>query len=111
MKEIYNFLKETVKNGKRIYTDGGAIGHLLFQSNYSWEGKLIPLGQNTNCEELKGNYLIVNATRGWIEYNPMISSFPKCVTKPANNWVKVKTIDGPKVDIYARFNPEIYFIR
>ena len=110
MRELYTYFKSFDNFKNKIYTDGGTVGHLKLYSSFLWDNILIPIGEYTNCTDIKNSYVIINATRGWIEYEPMISSFPECFKKLPKNWNFIKEISGPEIDVYSRYNPKIYYV-
>lgn len=107
-KEIYKFLKN--KDQKNVYTSGGSVGHLNFYSKFKWKNKLRGVGKYTDCNDLKDSYVVVDATRGWIENYQFLRNIPECIKEPPENWRLVKIIKGSNLGVYNRFNPKIYYV-
>lgn len=107
-KLIFEELKKLPK--RVVYSDGGTIGHLMFYSEFK-ENHLYRILDFRDCDELKGSYVIVNATRGWIEFPEMLRKYPTCVFTRPKNWILIKTIKSDADSYpYDSFDPEIYLI-
>jgi len=107
-KLIFEELKKLPE--KTVYSDGGTIGHLMFYSKFRKNHLYKPLDFRS-CEELKDSYVIVNATRGWIEFSPMLKNYPLCVFERPNNWILLKTIKSDATSYpYNLFDPQIFYV-
>lgn len=107
VKAMYQFLKDEPK--KQVYTDGGAIGHIQFYFGFERNMYMRAVYTETNCNRIKDAYVIINATRGWGEYAPFLRGLPTCLRNPPSHWKVVKTIRGPKIDVFQVFDPVIYY--
>jgi len=109
MRALYSYFESFDGFQNIIYSDGGTVGHLKFYSGFRWDDILISIGKYTNCSEIEDSYVIINATRGWIEYEPMIRDYPECFKKIPEGWNLVKEIKGPSLDVYSRFDPKVFY--
>ena len=109
VKLIYEFLKE--EGLKKVYSDDLMIGHLRLYFNFQRDEYLRRIDWIKDCDELKDSFVIINASRRWIEYKPFISSLYDCVIHPPPNWQLVKVIHY-KTDFYPYkyLHPVIYYV-
>jgi len=106
MKGIYNFLKDYP--GKDIYADPGVLSHLHFYFNFKNE-HLRHCLLYTN-EVKPDSFVVLDGTRGYIENPRLKKELPIWARNINPKWKLVKIIEGPKVGIYARYNPQIYYV-
>ena len=103
---IFDELKKLPE--KKVFSDSGTIGHLNFYFGFKRKD-LYSLDYKT-CEDLKDSYVVINATRGWIEFWPMLQSYPACVFK-RENWILITTIKSDAQSYpYNLFDPEIFYV-
>jgi len=96
---------------KKVYSDAGIIGHLRFYFEFQRDEYLKPIDWVRDCNELKDSFVIINATRGWLEFKPFISSLPDCAINPPSNWQLIKVIHyETNTYPYKDFNPVIYYV-
>jgi len=109
IKLVYEFLKE--RELRKVYSDAGTIGHLRFYFEFQRNDYLKPIDWVRDCNELRDSFVIINATRGWLEFKPFISSLPDCVINPPSNWQLIKVIHY-ETDFYPYkdFDPVIYYV-
>ena len=109
VKDIHLIFEEVRKlPEKNIFSDAGTIGHLNFY--FRFERKNLYTLDYKSCEDLKDSYVIINATRGWIEFPPMLENYPKCIFE-INNWVLVSTISSDVTSYpYNIFDPQIFYV-
>jgi len=79
VKLIYEFLKE---ESKKVYSDDLIIGHLRFYFKFQRNDYLRRIDWIRDCDELKDSFVIIDASRRWIEYKPFISSLHDCIIHP-----------------------------
>ncbi len=106
-KNIYSYLK--TKENKTIYTDLGSFPYLDFYFGY--KRKIIPLESVLNPKEIRDSFVIINGS-------PMIATdisirerLPGFILNIPEDWELLKVIEGPKINIYAHFDPKIYYVR
>lgn len=105
MKEIYNFLKNYPN--KKIYCDIGTLSHLRFYYGFKNDFYIRDLASVENTDQLKGSFVILDGSRGVIENSWTLPSF---LDQESNKWYLKNVISGPKVDIWARYDPKIYYV-
>ncbi|MEM2175557.1 MAG: glycosyltransferase family 39 protein, partial [Candidatus Micrarchaeia archaeon] len=104
---IFEFLKDQPK--KVVYSDYGTIGHLMFYFQFKRNEYFRALDY-VRCEDIKDAYVIINATRGWIEFWPMFQSYPSCVFNPPEDWQLIAVIKSNFSEYpYNLFDPKIYY--
>ena len=105
---IFDYLKEMPE--KTIYSDPGTNGHLMFYFKFERNDIFRPIN-SLRCEEVRDSYVIVNATRAWVELKSLIESIPSCVRNPPENWKKVKVIKSDFLEYpFNLFDPVIYYV-
>lgn len=108
MISLYEFLKQQPK--KNVYCDYGCNGHLMFYFKFTRNEVFNYIG-NLKCDDIKDSYVIVNATRGWIELENLKKDIPSCVKDPPKNWKIIKIIDNPTdVGPFNYYNPVVYYV-
>jgi hypothetical protein len=108
MKEIYKYSKKYPD--KYFYCDYETYAHLMFSYGYSNNEHIKLYYSVENLYGIEDAFVIINSTRGIIEY-PFVKTEPHyLMQKPLSSWVLVKVISGPKISVYGDFDPEIYYI-
>jgi hypothetical protein len=109
MKLIYDFLRE--RELKNVYADSGTIGHLRFYFGFKRDEYFKPIDYVKDCDEIEDSFVIVNATRAWIEWKQFISLLPDCALHPPLHWKLIKVIHY-ETDFYPYrdFDPLIYSV-
>jgi|GEM_PF-985369 len=108
VKEIYGLLKDL--DEKPIYCDPGTGGHLNFYFKYQRMNLIKCLECVKNCDEIKDAYVITKGSRGYGLDPEYVDRIPKCAYGPPENWKLLKTIIGPKVDVFAQYDPQVYYV-
>lgn len=105
---IFDFIKGLPK--KTVYSDWGTIGHLMFYFKFERNEYFKGLDY-VRCEDIRDAYVVVNATRGWVEFWPMLQNYPYCIFNPPENW-KLLTIIKSNFSEYPYniFDPKIYYV-
>jgi hypothetical protein len=93
---------------KKVFSDSGTIGHLNFY--FQFRRKDLYSLNYRSCDDLKDSYVIINATRGWIEFWLMLQTYPTCIFK-RENWKLIATIvSDAKSYPYNLFDPQIFYV-
>lgn len=108
VKEIYRLLKDSDK--KPIYCDPGVAGHLNFYFKFQRIGAIRILDSVKNCDNIKDAYVVVKGSRGYGTDPAYINKILQCAYNPPKNWTLVKTIVGPQIDVFAQYDPEVYYV-
>lgn len=105
---LYELFKDLPK--KKIYSDYGTNGHLMFYFKFT-RNEDFKYVMNLKCDEIKDSYVIVNATRGWLDMENFKKELPLCVKNPPQNWKIIKVIESP-TDVYPfnYYNPVVYYV-
>jgi 4-amino-4-deoxy-L-arabinose transferase-like glycosyltransferase len=106
MKEIFNFLKDYP--GKDIYADPGVLDHLQFY--FKFKDSHLRHDIRSTIHIKPDSFVVLDGTRGFIENPSLIKMLPRWARIPDPSWKLVKTIRGPKIGIYATFDPKIYHV-
>lgn len=107
-KRIFEFIRERPK--KVVYSDWGTIGHLMFYFKFERNEYLRGLDY-VKCEDIKDAYVVVNATRGWVEFWPMFQNYPSCALNPPETWQLLTVIRSNFSEYpYNIFDPKIYYV-
>ena len=105
MQEIYNVLKDYPE--KDIYADPGVLSHLHFYFQF----KNSHLRHNIQYSlPTHDSYVVLDGTRGFMENPRLRSSQPVWMQKPDPSWELIRVIKGPRIGIYADFDPKIYHV-
>ncbi len=104
IRQMVEFFKQ--HPGKTIYADVGVTSHLFFYGKFENQNFLRDITYVKNESELKGSYVVINGTRGAIEAGGGIIT-PRFTKR---GWKLVAEISGPKIDIWAIYNPKIYYV-
>jgi hypothetical protein len=99
MYDTYDFLKTLPE--KPIFTDQGSFGFLQFYFGYQ---KNIKLLEYAKLKDVKDSYVIINGSRGIIEYIPMRERLPDFAKNIPSNWELLKRIEGGII------TPKIYYV-
>jgi len=111
MKETYEFTKNYP--GKTIYCDYHTLRQLLFYYEYENDENIKFLLSVESESELKDSFVVLNGSRGPELYYTgkyELDEFTNKIQIPPPNWELVKVISGPKVDIWATYDTEIYLV-
>ena len=100
MYDTYNFLRTLPE--KPIFTDQGSYGFLQFYFGYQ---RNITLLEYAKLEDVKDSYVIINGSRGVVEYQPMRKRLPDFAKNIPSNWELLKIIEGGII------TPKIYYVR
>jgi len=106
MKAIYRFFKD--RPSATIYGDPGVLSHLHFYFKFQNMERRRNLLTSSLIEP--NSYVILNGTRGFIENPNLMKLLPKFGKDPESSWTLIKVIEGPKVGIYASYDPKIYYV-
>jgi len=101
LKKIDEYMKDNPS--KNFYIHDFSFLHMSFYNAYN-NTQYETYNSKTfeNLENLKGSFIVVNATRFEFEhYDPIY--LPK-------SWILVEEIEGPKIGIYGKYNPKIYYV-
>ena len=108
MKEIYKYLKDYPD--KNIYCDIGTLSHLRFYFGFKNDEHIKDLSFVKNVKELRDSFVILNGSRGVVENTLGSNNIPNFTRSPSSNWKLMKTIKGPKIDIWGSYDPKIYYV-
>ena len=107
-KETADFLREY--SDMDIYTDFDTRGKLNFLLGYERVDNMKDLEWVESPDEIKNAFVIIYASRGFVEVEEFRNSLPSFVYNPPDNWEIVKNITGAYIDVYGTYDPIIYYV-
>jgi 4-amino-4-deoxy-L-arabinose transferase-like glycosyltransferase len=105
-KAIYNLLKDL--DEKPVYCSPQIGGHLNFYFKYDRKEPVKSITRIDDCDEIKDSYVITNDWRGYLNIR-FLSKINPCLDSPPDKWVLLKTITGPEIGVYSRYDPKVYY--
>jgi len=93
-----------------IYTDFVTVGELNFLLGYERENDLKDLALVNSPEEIKNAFVVVNATRGFVELPDFRDTLPDFIWDPPSDWVVVRVIKESYFDFYGTYDTTIYYV-
>lgn len=93
---------------KTIYSDYDTIGKLNFLLGYEKEDMLKNVVTIENATQISDAYIIINASRGFVELADERNTLPEFMFGIPDNWTLVKTVEGFDFGAYSRYDPVIY---
>jgi hypothetical protein len=107
-KEIADYLEDYP--GIDIYADYDSRGKLDFLLGYERTNNLKNLELVENPNQIKDAFVIVNASRGFVENEEARASLPEFIYNPPADWEKRKVITAAYLEAYGRYDPVIYYV-
>lgn len=105
---VADFLRKQPK--KDVYTDYDTVGKLNFFLAYEWTEYLKNIEHIKSPDELRGSYVIVDASRGYVEIPKLKSSLPSFIFDPPENWEKVLVVKESYLDFYGGYDTKVYYV-
>lgn len=106
VRKSYEFLKTT---DKYIYTDIGTLLHLRFYFGFQNNERIKNLAFASK-DDIKDSFVVLYGNRGVFEKTLGGNNLKSWVFDEQKNWVLVKKIQGPKIDIWKYYDALIYYV-
>jgi len=103
-----NYLKTQPK--KNIYSDPDTIGKLDFLLAYKRTEYLKNIENVKDPDKINDSFVVVDASRGYVEVPQLRSTLPTFIWNPPENWKEVLVITESKLGIYGKYDTKIYYV-
>jgi len=105
-RESAEFLKSQPR--KEIYTDYDTAGKLDFLLGYD-RSDLIKNAAFYSVENITDAYIVINASRGFVERPSAQKELPNFLISPPDHWIKVKVINESYYEVFGTYDTVIYY--
>lgn len=103
-----NYLKDYPD--KDIYADPDTIGKLDFLLGYERRENLKNIENIKNPKDIRNSFVVVDASRGYVEVPELRDTLPKFLWNPPPNWNLVQVVNESNIDFYASYDTKIYYV-
>jgi hypothetical protein len=107
-KAVANFLKTQPK--KNVYADYDTNGKLSFLLAYQWTDYFKNIENVKNSSELNDSYVVVDASRGFVEIPELRRSLPSFIYNPPENWKEILVVKESYLDFYGTYDTKVYYV-
>ncbi len=95
---------------KNIYADRDTLGKLDFFLGYERTEYLKDVAKIRNPKAIKDSYVVVGASRGYVEVPRLRNTLPEFIWNPPPNWNLVKVINESNIGFYGSYDTKIYYV-